>query len=348
MHQDDKYIARCIILAQKAQKNTFTNPMVGAVLVYNDTVIGEGYHEKYGQAHAEVNAINAVKDADRHLIAHSTLYVSLEPCSHTGKTPPCAHRIVEEKIPKVVIGCLDPNPLVAGNGIRYLTEHGVDVRYPVLGDKASDLIRKFKCNLMGLPFIILKWAQTADYYISKTNSQTWLSNEYSKVLTHQWRSEVDGIMIGRKTAEIDNPSLDVRLYEGDSPMRILMDTSLKLTGDYKILNDGAPLIIINEVKETSEHNISYVKVSNTQDIEEVLRRLFSLGMTSILVEGGAALLRSFITSGLWHEARVFRTKIRLGEGVNAPLLEGKLMDTLQLQHDEILFIANPNLLTSDD
>jgi diaminohydroxyphosphoribosylaminopyrimidine deaminase / 5-amino-6-(5-phosphoribosylamino)uracil reductase len=344
MHQDDFYMNRCIELARKANKNTYTNPMVGAILVYEGRIIGEGYHERFGEAHAEINAIHSVRQQDKALIPSATLYVSLEPCSHTGKTPPCAHRIIDEGIRKVVIGCQDPNPKVAGNGIKYLSNHGVDVTYPVLETEAELLIAKFKANLRGIPYIILKWAQSADQFISERGKQTWLSNEYTKILTHKWRSEVDGIMVGKNTAEMDNPSLDVRAYHGDSPIRILLDSKLTADPDLKILNDHQKTIIINQTKDTTIHQRIHLKVNDTKNIQEVLTALFQTGITSILVEGGAALLNSFIKSGYWHEARVIKTIIKLKDGVPAPLLDGHLLEYIKLQDDEIFTMLNPKII----
>ncbi len=343
LHQDFHFMKRCITLANKAGKFTQSNPKVGALLVYKDKVIGEGYHEKYGSAHAEVNAINAVCPLDRDKIPFSTLYVSLEPCSHSGKTPPCANRIVSEQIPKVVIGCKDPNPLVAGNGIKFLKSHGVHVTYPILENETERLLTKFKANLQGLPFVILKWAQSSDGFISKKQTQIWLSNEYSRILTHKWRSEVDGIMVGKNTVYIDNPSLDVRVFKGESPIRVLMDTDLTINNQYKILNNQSNTIIINQIREQNNTYPKYLKVDDNRDLLSVLKKLYLNGIMSIMVEGGSELLNSFITSGYWHEARVIKTKVKLHDGIAAPWVDGLLLDQITLQDDKIIFIANPHV-----
>jgi diaminohydroxyphosphoribosylaminopyrimidine deaminase/5-amino-6-(5-phosphoribosylamino)uracil reductase len=340
VHPDIDYMQRCIALALKGGNHTKTNPMVGSVLVYNNQIIGEGYHQKYGEAHAEINAIRSVSIKNKPFIPFATLYVSLEPCSHFGKTPPCAHRIVEEGIKNVVIGCEDPNPVVAGDGIKYLTNNGVQVICPVMKESTELLLSKFKANLKGYPFVILKWAQSLDHYISKTDSQTWLSNEYSRIVSHQWRSEADAIMIGKNTALIDNPSLDVRAYTGTSPIRTLMDTNLNVSRDKNIFKDEKPSIIINKIKDTVENNLTYVKVEDTADLSDVLKKLFQLGITSLLVEGGTTLLQSFIKKGLWHEARVIKTKIKLGDGLAAPKIDGRLIHRKYLKDDEILEISN--------
>jgi diaminohydroxyphosphoribosylaminopyrimidine deaminase/5-amino-6-(5-phosphoribosylamino)uracil reductase len=335
-------------LAKKAGKHTLSNPLVGAVLVYKDRIIGEGFHQKYGQAHAEVNALNDVKNEDRHLIPLATLYVSLEPCAHTGKTPPCAHRIVRERIPRVVIGCADPNPIVAGNGIQYLQDHGVEVTYPILEKDAQLLIAKFKANLKGLPYIILKWAQSADLYISKKDTQTWLSNEYTRVLTHQWRSEVDAIMVGKNTVLIDNPSLDVRNYFGESPVRIVLDSQLAINQKYKLIHDDFPTIIFNQLKNETDKNKRYIMVESLDEIETVLSKIYQLGITSVLIEGGAILLKSFVKSGLWHEARVIKTTSKLKDGIPAPMVDGILLEKKYLKSDEIIYLANPNQVSAHD
>ncbi len=345
VHPDTYYMSRCIFLAKKGIRQTASNPMVGAVLVCNGVIIGEGYHQKFGSPHAEVNAINAVADENKHLIPKSTLYVNLEPCSHSGKTPPCAHRIVTEKIPRVVIGCKDPNPLVAGKGINYLIANNVAVDGPIMEKEAQDLIRKFVTNLKGLPYIILKWAQSEDLYLSAKDHQVWLSNKYTQILTHKWRSEIDGIMVGRNTVQIDDPSLDVRQYYGPNPMRILMDTNLKTDPSKKLLSDGKPTIVINSKIEQNDGQTHYIKVDDTSDLNNILKILFGLGITSLLVEGGASLLQSFINQGLWHEARVIRTKTKLGDGIKAPALQGNLLEKMQVADDEILFISNPSMLS---
>ena len=345
VHPDTYYMSRCIFLAKKGIRQTASNPMVGAVLVCNGVIIGEGYHQKFGSPHAEVNAINAVADENKHLIPKSTLYVNLEPCSHSGKSPPCAHRIVTEKIPRVVIGCKDPNPLVAGKGINYLIANNVAVDGPIMEKEAQDLIRKFVTNLKGLPYIILKWAQSEDLYLSAKDHQVWLSNKYTQILTHKWRSEIDGIMVGRNTVQIDDPSLDVRQYYGPNPMRILMDTNLKTDPSKKLLSDGKPTIVINSKIEQNDGQTHYIKVDDTSDLNNILKILFGLGITSLLVEGGASLLQSFINQGLWHEARVIRTKTKLGDGIKAPALQGNLLEKMQVADDEILFISNPSMLS---
>lgn len=342
LHQNINFMQRCIGLAQNGIRDTLSNPMVGCVIVYAGKIIGEGHHQSYGGPHAEINALNSIKPEFKKFIPRATLYVSLEPCSHSGKTPPCAHRIISEGIKNVVIGCMDPNPVVAGSGIQLLEKHGVNVVCGVLENQATELITKFKSNLAGMPYIILKWAQSKDLFISKLDTQTWLSNEFSRTMAHKWRSEVDGILIGKNTALIDDPSLNVREYIGPSPTRILLDSTLKAPTHLKLLSDGHPTMIVNTIKESIENNLTYLLVNQTTDLGTVLRKIYQAGTTSIMVEGGASILKSFIKSGYWHEARVIQTQVALEVGLPAPSVEGKLIKKLKLGGDEICFIKNNN------
>ena len=340
VHPHVKYMQRCIELATKAGKNTRTNPKVGSVLVHQDRIIGEGYHMEYGKPHAEINAIEDVSSADRQYIPASTLYVSLEPCSHFGKTPPCADRIVQEGVKNVVIGSPDPNPVVSGNGIKYLKENGVIVDCLYDLPEAEDLINSFKVNLSQLPFVVLKWAQSADNYISKKGEQTWLSNEYSRIVAHKWRSECDGIMIGKNTALTDKPALNVRSYYGENPVRIIMDSHLELKDTMYKSTDDTTTWVFNQSYEGQDQNIKYLQIENLNDLASVLNILFKNGINTLMVEGGAALLKSFINAGIWHEARIIQTKSKLNEGISAPLLHGSLIKKMQLLDDEVLFIKN--------
>ncbi len=334
------YLKRCIELANKAGKYTGSNPHVGAVLVYNNRIIGEGFHVAFGKDHAEINAINSVSTEDRSLISKAVLYVSLEPCSHFGKTPPCVHKIVEEGITEVVIGCKDPNPKVAGNGIKYLKEYGILVHVPFYEIESNQLIKSFEVNLTGLPYIILKWAQSEDNYIGKEGEQIWLSNSYTQIITHKWRSECDAIMVGKKTALIDKPSLNVRYYFGENPIKIVMDSYNEenyILGAEKNLTQTW---IINTIKDEKSEFLRYIKVESTRDLLPMLKILYHSGVSTLLVEGGSKLLASFIAAGLWHEARIIKTKIRLNQGVSAPLLHGDVFNKMDIAGDQIFFIKN--------
>jgi diaminohydroxyphosphoribosylaminopyrimidine deaminase/5-amino-6-(5-phosphoribosylamino)uracil reductase len=337
---DVSYMDRCIELAYKGGNNTGANPMVGALLVYNGRIIGEGYHQKFGHNHAEVNAIRSVGDNDRHLVPLSTLYVSLEPCSHYGKTPPCAEKIIQKGIKKVVIGSYDPNPSVSGRGAALLMANGVDITIPVKEQSSSELLDKFKANLSGIPYVILKWAQSKDNYLSDKGKQTWLSNPFSGVLVHKWRSECDAILIGKNTALIDNPKLNVRHYIGQNPLRILLDSHLEVNADAAIVSDQQSTIVFNHLINEETDALSYIKVEDTRNISEILHQLFQKGINSIIVEGGLQVLNSFIQHNLWHEARIIRTDQSLNDGIPSPNIVGKLYRKIKLVGDEVLYIKN--------
>ncbi len=331
---------RCIDLALLAGIEVKTNPRVGALLVYKDQIIGEGYHSQYGKSHAEIHAIQNVIQADQYKIPDSTLYVTLEPCSHFGKTPPCTHKIIDEGIKSVVIGCKDPNPMVSGDGINYLKKHGVTVIESELKKECEDLISIFKTNLKKRPFIILKWAQSADNFISKVNEQVWLSNEFSRVLTHKWRTECDGIMIGKKTAITDYPALNARLYRGANPIRIIMDSHLQASKYYENTESSSKAFVINQKRSSTKNSIIFLKVRNTKDLSETLSILFANEISVLMVEGGADLINSFINADMWDEARIIKTRLKLINGVAAPTLTGKLKNKIKLADDEVLFLEN--------
>ncbi len=337
------YIKRCIVLAKKAGKNVQTNPMVGAVLVHEGRVIGEGYHERYGSHHAEINAINSVSEEDKHLIASATLFVSLEPCNHAGKTPACSARIIEEKIPKVVIACKDPNPNVAGQGVETLRKAGIEVEQGVLASEARCLLNHFLVHqLKKRPYIILKFAQSKDYFLGKKGKQVWLSNEQVKILSHQWRANIDGILVGKQTALSDQPSLTTRLYPGDNPTKILIDKALEVGIDNPIYDAVSPIIVINESKEAKEGHIQYIKLDFSVPIlPSLLDRLFSLGIYILMVEGGGFTLKQFVKLGLWDECRVIQTEKILAEGIKAPSVAGNLIKKEVILDNQILYIE-PN------
>jgi diaminohydroxyphosphoribosylaminopyrimidine deaminase/5-amino-6-(5-phosphoribosylamino)uracil reductase len=338
MHPDEQFMKRCINLALISGKKVGSNPNVGALLVANDRIIGEGFHQQFGKEHAEIVALNDVSVPHRRLIPDSTLYVTLEPCSHHGKTPPCVQRIVDEGIKKVVIGCEDPNPLVSGKGIQFLKDRGVSVYMSGLKYECLHLIRRFRANLQQRPYIILKWAQSADNFLSKQNEQTWLSNKYSVALVHKWRSECDGILIGKNTAIIDQPKLDTRHYGGESPLSIVLDSNLEATSFYKNRNHGNKLLIFNKIRDVSVLNFKYIQVPDTKDLALILSMLFKYGVNTLIVEGGGKILQSFVQSGQWDEARVIKTAHMLGEGILAPQVIGSLNRKIQLLDDEIYYI----------
>ncbi len=322
--EDEIYMRRCFELAKLGLGAAAPNPLVGSVIVYNNEIIGEGYHEKCGEAHAEVNAINSVKDVE--LLQKATLYVNLEPCAHHGRTPPCSDLIVRMKIPRVVIGCVDSFAKVAGKGIEKLKSGGCDVTLGVLEEESRFLNRRFFAfHEKKRPYLILKWAETKDGFIDKKRKseesveQNWITNQLSKKLVHKWRTEESAFMVGRKTVKKDNPQLTVREWVGRNPVRIVFDQKLKLSTDLSIFDNQAKTIIFNAKKEEANENLQYLKIDyNNEVLLQALQRLYELEIQSVVVEGGEKLLSSFIESDLWDETRIFVGNKYFKEGVKAP------------------------------
>lgn len=320
---EEKYIKRCIELAKNGRQNAAPNPMVGAVIVCDGHIIGEGYHIRCGEAHAEVNAIRSVKDES--LLKRSTIYVSLEPCSHYGKTPPCADLIIEKQIPRIVIGCQDPFSEVAGRGIQKLRNANRDVTVGVLEEECKHLIRRFiTFNMLHRPFITLKWAESADMFIDleRTGGKPFvLSSPLTAMLVHKKRAEADAIMVGRRTALLDDPSLTVRNWYGKNPTRIVLDHSLSLPHTLQLFDGKVPTLVFTDKDHPDETNISYISIDFTQNIlPQVMEALFERKIQSLLVEGGALLHQSFIDAGLWDEIYVERHPAKLYSGVKAPVI----------------------------
>lgn len=324
MTTEERYMFRCLELAAKGAGSVAPNPMVGAVLVHRDRIIGEGYHKQYGEAHAEVNCIASVKEEDRSLISGSTLYVSLEPCAHFGKTPPCADLIIKHKIPKVVIGCGDPFKEVDGKGIDRLKAAGIEAVVGVCESECVELNKRFfTFYTKHRPYVILKWAQTGDGYIAPRDAakkRLFISNEYSNKLVHKWRSEEASILVGTNTALLDDPELTTRSWPGNSPVRLVVDMDLSLPASLKIFNRQVRTIIFNAIKQEEDDNLMYYQV--TQDVSlvhQLLNALYQLKIQSVLVEGGAKLLQSFIDEGVWDEVRVIKNlKLIIDNGLPAP------------------------------
>jgi diaminohydroxyphosphoribosylaminopyrimidine deaminase/5-amino-6-(5-phosphoribosylamino)uracil reductase len=343
MDVHETYMKRCLELAVKGLGSTAPNPMVGSVIVHNGKIIGEGYHEQYGQAHAEVNAINSVED--KSLLKESTLYVNLEPCSHFGKTPPCADLIIEHKIPFVVIGSIDTNSLVSGKGIKKLMEAGIDVKIGVLEDECKKLNKRFfTFHNKKRPFIILKWAQSADGFIDIKRDEEnrgkaiQISNSDSKKLLHLWRSQEQAIMIGTNTALLDNPQLTVREVKGKNPLRITVDKWLRIPKHYYLFDKSTPTLIFTATDEVSQPNLEYVKIDFEKDVLlQILNELYKRNIQSIIVEGGEQLVNSFIDDGLWDAARVFISDKKLMKGVNAPKLAVLPVIRENISGDKLLF-----------
>ncbi|WP_276133892.1 bifunctional diaminohydroxyphosphoribosylaminopyrimidine deaminase/5-amino-6-(5-phosphoribosylamino)uracil reductase RibD [Polluticoccus soli] len=316
------YMRRCFELAQLAKGYTLDNPMVGAVLVHNGRIIGEGYHREYGKAHAEVNCLESVADADHHLIPESTMYVNLEPCAHHGKTPPCASRLVKERVKEVIVCNIDPFEKVEGRGMEILHEANIATQTGVLEKEGWWLNRRFFCfHRHQRPYIILKWAQTeSGFFAPADRSRFQISNEHSKQLLHKWRTEEAAIMVGYNTALNDDPQLTSRLWPGKQPLRIVLDERLQLPGTLKLFNNEASTWVINGQKDDDRGNIRFMQMPFNNLLPGLMNKLHQARMLSLIVEGGAHLIQSFIDAGLWDQARIFSAGADLPNGIAAPLL----------------------------
>jgi len=338
------FLLRCLELAQKGIGFVSPNPMVGAVLVFEDKIIGEGWHEKYGEAHAEVNCIRSVSEENKRLISKSTLFVSLEPCAHFGKTPPCADLIIQNKIPKVVIGCTDPFSKVSGKGIERLKDAGIEVVIPVLEKECRLMNRRFfTVQEKKRPYVILKWAQSEDGYLAPFDgAKTQLSNESSTKLVHKMRHEEDAVLIGFKTALNDDPRLNNRLWKSNSkqPIRIVLDLERELPLHLKVFDNSQKTIILNFISDEVSENNQWVKIN--RELPIVLQIFEHLrDIQSLIIEGGSKTLQSFIDADLWDEAYLFKTPISLGNGISAPLLKhGKNIQNFNLDKDIVSLQIN--------
>lgn len=315
---------RALELARLGMGQVAPNPMVGCVIVHDGLIIGEGYHRKYGEAHAEVNAVRAVKNRD--LLRESTMYVTLEPCSHFGKTPPCTDLIVEMQIPRVVVGSLDPNEKVSGKGMERLRAAGIELSTGMLEDECIRMNRRFMTfHKEHRPYIILKWAQTEDGYIDKERNKeefgqpTWITNDLSRMAVHKMRTDEAAIMVGTKTALKDNPSLTVREWSGGHPLRIVLDRAGKLASGCALMDQSAETIVFSEIARESKPNLEFIPLKfGPGMLGEINDFLFRRGIQSLLIEGGKSLLESYMQENLWDEARVYIGNKRFGSGVKAP------------------------------
>ena len=346
MDYNEKYMKRCLELAKQGLGNVAPNPMVGCVIVYDDRIIGEGYHIKCGEAHAEVNAINSVKDIS--LLTSSTLYVNLEPCSHTGKTPPCTDLIIKNNIPHVVTGSKDTNTDVAGRGADKLRAAGIDVTEGIMDKENRELNRRFfTYHEKERPYIILKWAQTIDGFIDAERSADesaeplWITNDLCRTVVHKWRSEEQAIMVGTNTAEKDDPQLNVRNWSGNDPLRLVLDRTLRLPEGLKLFDKSIPTIVFTEKKKKNEENLEYIRVDFNKDvIKEVLDELYKRQQQSVIVEGGTILMQSFIDNGLWDEIRLFIGNRFFGKGVRAPEFSADLVSEDELDGSKLFVFRN--------
>lgn len=342
MSDHEQYMRRCFQLATLGAGTVAPNPMVGSVLVHAGRIIGEGYHQRYGEAHAEVNCFNSVPVSDRHLVAQSILYVSLEPCAHFGKTPPCADRIISEGVKTVVIGCRDPFEAVNGKGIEKLQAAGIQVIDGILEAEARQINKRFFCfHTRKRPYIILKWAQSANHCISgKDRQPVKISGDLANRLVHLWRTEEAGIAVGTNTALTDDPKLTARRWPGPQPVRILLDKHLQVAVDRAIFSADSTTVVFNLLRSGIEGNTRYIQLKENKPVlQQITDGLFTLGIQSLLIEGGAKFLGSFLSAGLWDEARIItNTSLVIEEGYPAPqLLVGRLAETQQLCDDQVQY-----------
>lgn len=345
--KDEIYMRRCLELARKGLGLTRQNPLVGAVIVHNDRIIGEGYHNEYGGPHAEVVAINSVRE--KNLLKESTIYVNLEPCSHHGKTPPCSILIRDSGIKRVVIGCSDSNPLVSGKGISILKNIGAEVIVGILENESRFLNRRFfTFQEKKRPYIILKWAESADGFIDRNREETsenkpiWITNHSSKMLVHKWRSEELSILAGTNTLNLDNPELSVREWPGINPLRIGLDKNGRLFDDLHIKDGNIPTVIFSSEDFSDSNNLSYISIPKENfEIEIILKELYKLQLTSVFVEGGSKILQSFINLGLWDESYVFFGNKMFSSGVKGPVLNFLPVEKIQIRETK-LYIYRKN------
>lgn len=337
---DELFMQRALELAQLSRGMVSPNPLVGCVIVHEGNIIGEGRHEKYGEAHAEVNAVASVKD--KSVLKNSTVYVNLEPCAHVGKTPPCADMLVQHQVKKVVIANVDSNPLVGGKGIEKLRAAGIEVITGVLEREGRELNKRF-FTLMEKqrPYIILKWAQTADGFIARENFDSkWISNEHSRQLVHKWRSEEDAVLVGRSTALHDNPMLTVRDWTGRNPVRIVIDRHLRLPQTLHVFDGTVKTICYNLTTSRETENLLFVKLSETDFIPSLVADLYARKIQSVIIEGGTVVFQNFIQAGLWDEARVFTSDTTFGTGISAPQLSGNLITQQTVLNDTLEVYTN--------
>lgn len=349
------YMQRCLDLAAKGLREAMPNPSVGAVLVYNGKIIGEGYTSPYGGPHGEVNCLNSVQAQHRHLIKEATLYVSLEPCSHYGKTPPCCDLIIQHEIKTIVIGTADPHEKVAGNGIRKLKDAGKEVIVGILEKKCRDFNRRFfTFHEKKRPYVILKWAETADGFISPLNETrfkddsikdkkpVWITNVYSRQLVHKWRSEEMAILVGTNTVIHDNPKLDARDWKGKNPIRVVLDRTNRIPDDYFVKNQKIKSIILTEITNLPNlENFHIEKIAFNESLtHNILEVLYRHNLQSVIVEGGRQTLQMFIDAGIWDEARVFKGQTLFYEGIPAPVLCATEAERHNIRNDELLIFRN--------
>lgn len=346
MNTNEFYIKRCLELARNGLGTTYPNPLVGCVVVHEDEIIGEGWHVKAGDAHAEVRAIASVKNES--LLKKSTIYVTLEPCSHFGKTPPCSDLIIEKEIPNIVIGTIDPFAKVAGMGIKKLLAANRNVRVGVCEEECEALNKRFfTFHRKKRPYVILKWAETKLGFIAPADQQKneifWITNPYSQQLVHKWRTEEQAILVGTQTALMDNPKLNARHWQGNNPTRVVLDKSLKLPDSLSVMDSTQPTVVFHhsDCCADDRENLRFKKIDFDIDIlPQILEQLYEDGLQSVIVEGGRKTLQSFIDTGLWDEARVFTGQNSIQKGIKGPTLNKTTSKTIDVEGDKLNFYYN--------
>ncbi len=344
----EKYMRRCLELARKGLGMTASNPLVGSVIVSHNRIIGEGYHHEFGGPHAEVNAINSV--IDKSLFKDSTLYVNLEPCSHFGKTPPCSLLIRQTGIPRVVIGSMDPNPRVSGRGVHILEEAGIEVVSGILPEETFWVNRRFfKYITRGEPYVILKWAESSDGFLDKNRAEgdeqkpNWITNHSARMMVHKWRSEEAGIMVGVNTVLTDNPRLNVRDWTGKNPLRIIVDRNDRIGQQFNVKDDSQPTIIFSVSGTKNTVNTEYIDPDNDFSLANILRITGEKEVSSVIVEGGALLINSFLGENLWDEARVFSGNMPFHAGVKAPVIRLEPFESIRFRNNALKFYQRADL-----
>jgi diaminohydroxyphosphoribosylaminopyrimidine deaminase / 5-amino-6-(5-phosphoribosylamino)uracil reductase len=340
MTPDEQFMKRTFELALNGVGAVSPNPRVGCVIVHDGKIVGEGWHQKYGEAHAEINAIQSMSDPS--VLNDCTVYVNLEPCSHMGKTPPCADKLIQQRVKKVVVSTLDTNPMVGGNGLKKLRDAGIEVVLGVLEKQGRELNKRFFTFVeKKRPYVILKWAQTSDGFIARPNHESkWISNEHSRQLVHQWRSEEDAALVGTQTAAYDNPALTVREWSGRNPVRIVIDRFLRLPESLQLFDRTEKTICYNLLKHEEHTNLVLVRLPEEDFIDQLILDIYKRNIQSAIVEGGAQTLQSFIEKNLWDEARVFTSTRCFGHGISAPSIGGAKILSTTVFDDELDFIRN--------
>lgn len=332
-HVDEFFMQRALELAVLGAGRVSPNPLVGSVIVHEGKIIGEGWHQQYGGPHAEVNAVNSV--LDKTLLKHSTVYVTLEPCSHFGKTPPCSDMLIGHGVKKVVVANVDTNPVVNGEGLHKLRAAGVEVVTGILDKKGRELNKRFFTFVeKKRPHIILKWAETGNGFIARKNYDSrWISDEFSRQLVHKMRSEEDAVLVGMRTAQLDNPELSVRNWSGRNPVRVVIDRFLKLSDRLKLFDGTQNTLIYNVLKHEELKNFSLIRVDEENFLTQLVHDLYKRDIQSLVVEGGSQTLQAFVSAALWDEAYIFISPQNFEDGIKAPSIFGMLESHCKIQND---------------